>query len=70
MIDESQARQNLAKKKRYGAPSTRVLVLSVLGLIVCQLFSPVAWYVGHQETQGDPQRDVLLTRMRELPRWG
>ena len=49
MVDESQSRQNLAKKKRYGSPSTRVLVLGILGLIVCQLFSPVAWYVGHQE---------------------
>ena len=48
MVDESQTRQSL-EKKRYGSPSTRVLVLSILGLIVCQLFSPVAWYVGHQE---------------------
>ena len=48
MVDKSQTRQSL-EKKRYGSPSTRVLVLSILGLIVCQLFSPVAWYVGHQE---------------------
>ena len=49
MVSESQARPNLVKEKRYGSPSTRVLVLSILGLLVCQLFSPVAWYVGHQE---------------------
>jgi hypothetical protein len=29
--------------------STVILVLGILGLIVCQVLSPIAWYMGNQE---------------------
>lgn len=29
--------------------STVILVLGILGLVVCQVLSPIAWYMGSQE---------------------
>lgn len=29
--------------------STLVLVLGILGLVVCQVLSPIAWYLGSRE---------------------
>lgn len=29
--------------------STVILVLGILGLVVCQVLSPIAWYLGNQE---------------------
>lgn len=32
--------------------ATTILVLGILGLIVCQVLSPIAWYMGNQELTG------------------
>jgi hypothetical protein len=32
-----------------GSQATTSLVLGILGLVCCQLLSPVAWYIGNQE---------------------
>ena len=32
--------------------STAILVLGILGLIICQVLSPIAWYMGNQELTG------------------
>ena len=43
------------------------LVLSILGLVVCGVLSPVAWYYGHQETEAidagrrDPSKRDMAT---------
>ncbi len=51
----------------YGAPwqppkhpqSTTVLVLGILGLVLCQVMAPIAWYMGNnalKEIDADPSR--------------
>lgn len=32
-----------------GSQSVTVLVLGILGLVVCQVLAPFAWYLGNQE---------------------
>ena len=32
--------------------STLILVLGILGLVICQVLSPIAWYLGNQELTG------------------
>jgi uncharacterized membrane protein YjgN (DUF898 family) len=32
--------------------STLILVLGILGLVICQVLSPIAWFLGNQELTG------------------
>jgi hypothetical protein len=49
MDDGQPVTPNPRSERRYGSRSTMALVLGMLGLVVCQLFSPLAWYFGYQE---------------------
>ena len=46
---ESGTKNNKTSQPLRGSRGTMALVMGLLGLLVCQLFSPAAWYVGHRE---------------------
>ncbi|MFQ5929366.1 MAG: DUF4190 domain-containing protein [Acidobacteriota bacterium] len=66
MTTGSDSREDQRSGKSHGR-STAALIMGILGLLVCQFLSPVAWYVGYQELKAirsgqSPQADKGIAK--------